>query len=47
MDVEARNAVNLSVLRRHDEYIVEIIDTSSHVVVYLFDSDQATWVIYE
>ncbi|CAJ0860801.1 8370_t:CDS:2 [Entrophospora sp. SA101] len=43
MDFAARNAVNLSVLKRHDEYIVEIIDTSSHVVVYLFDRDQSTW----
>ncbi|RGB28484.1 hypothetical protein C1646_629557 [Rhizophagus diaphanus] len=37
MDPTARKAVNLNVLRRHDQNIVEIIDSSSYVVVYKFD----------
>ena len=42
MDPTARKAVNLNVLRRHDQNIVEIIDSSSYVVVYKFD--QGAWV---
>ena len=42
MDPTARNAVNLNVLRRHDQNIVEIVDSSSHVVVYRFD--EGAWV---
>ncbi|CAB4418051.1 unnamed protein product [Rhizophagus irregularis] len=41
MDPTARKAVNLNVLRRHDQNIVEIIDSSSYVVVYKFD--QGAW----
>ncbi|CAG8531184.1 1006_t:CDS:2, partial [Ambispora leptoticha] len=43
MDPKARLAVNLSVLRRHDKNIVEIIDSSSHVVVYKFDTQTTSW----
>ncbi|RHZ56302.1 hypothetical protein Glove_402g54 [Diversispora epigaea] len=43
MDPNARNAVNLNVLRRHDDKIVEIVDSSSYVVVYKFDNEQSTW----
>ncbi|CAG8688189.1 14614_t:CDS:2 [Acaulospora morrowiae] len=43
MDPIARNIVNLNVLRRHDEKIVEIIDSSSHVVVYKIDHEQSAW----
>jgi hypothetical protein len=42
MDPTARNAVNLNVLRRHDQNIVEIVDSSSYVVVYRFD--EGAWV---
>ena len=44
MDPIARKAVNLNVLRRHDQNIVEIVDSSSHVVVYKFDHEQGAWV---
>ncbi|CAG8456462.1 4924_t:CDS:2 [Ambispora gerdemannii] len=43
MDPKARRAVNLSVLRRHDKNIVEIIDGSSHAVVYKFDNQTTSW----
>ncbi|CAI2169824.1 15946_t:CDS:2, partial [Funneliformis geosporum] len=43
MDPIARKAVNLNVLRRHDQNIVEIVDSSSHVVVYKFDHEQGAW----
>ncbi|KAG9292028.1 hypothetical protein G9A89_017927 [Geosiphon pyriformis] len=43
MDLLARRAVNLSVLRRHDKNIVEIIDSSSYVVVYKFDNQTRSW----
>ncbi|KAI9202095.1 uncharacterized protein BJ171DRAFT_461707 [Polychytrium aggregatum] len=43
MDAAARQAVNLNVLRRHDPAISAIVDTSSHVVVYNFDSATETW----
>ncbi|CAG8809430.1 14965_t:CDS:2, partial [Gigaspora margarita] len=46
MDPLARKAVNLNVLRRHDENIVEIIDSSSYVVVYKFDHEQSAWPAY-
>ena len=42
MDQTARKTVNLSVLRRHDQSIVEIVDSSSYVVVYKFD--KGAWV---
>ncbi|KAF9356854.1 hypothetical protein BGX26_004626 [Mortierella sp. AD094] len=43
MNKAARKAVNLSVLQRHDPHISDIIDSSSHVVVYKFDEDSQTW----
>ncbi|RUS18747.1 hypothetical protein BC937DRAFT_88398 [Endogone sp. FLAS-F59071] len=43
MDPAARLAVNLSVLRRHDNTIEEILDSSSHVCVYKFDGAQGAW----
>ena len=47
MDHVARAAVNLAVLRRHDRTIVEIMDNSSHVVLYKFSNEQKTWVCLE
>ncbi|GAB5593630.1 hypothetical protein Unana1_08530 [Umbelopsis nana] len=43
MDLAARKASNLSVLRRHDPAIVDLIDQSSHAVVYSFDRFKAGW----
>ncbi|KAF9355195.1 hypothetical protein BGX34_010610 [Mortierella sp. NVP85] len=42
MNKAARKAVNLGVLRRHDPHISDILDSSSHVVVYKFDEDAQT-----
>ena len=47
MDHAARATVNLAVLRRHDRNIVEIMDNSSHVVLYKFVNEQQTWVCLE
>ncbi|KAF9113149.1 hypothetical protein BGX27_002093 [Mortierella sp. AM989] len=44
MNKAARKAVNLSVLQRHDPHISDILDSSSHVVVYKFDEDSQAWV---
>jgi hypothetical protein len=44
MDLAARKASNLSVLRRHDPAIVDLLDQSSHAVVYSFDRSKAGWV---
>ncbi|KAF8939855.1 hypothetical protein BGZ58_008483 [Dissophora ornata] len=46
MNKAARKAVNLSVLQRHDPHISDIIDSSSHVVVYKFDEDSQAWPSY-
>ncbi|KAG0236556.1 hypothetical protein BGW42_003211 [Actinomortierella wolfii] len=46
MNKAARKAVNLSVLKRHDPNIAEIIDTSSYVVVYQFDESSQSWPFY-
>ncbi|KAF9434526.1 hypothetical protein BGZ76_007868 [Entomortierella beljakovae] len=43
MNKAARKAVNLSVLQRHDPNISDILDSSSHVVVYKFDENTQTW----
>lgn len=44
MDLAARKAANLSVLRRQDPDIVDLLDQSSHAVVYSFDLSKAGWV---
>ncbi|KAJ2955358.1 hypothetical protein NQZ79_g8640 [Umbelopsis isabellina] len=43
MDLAARKAANLSVLRRQDPDIVDLLDQSSHAVVYTFDLSKAGW----
>ncbi|KAG2183482.1 hypothetical protein INT43_006488 [Umbelopsis isabellina] len=43
MDLAARKAANLSVLRRQDPDIVDLLDQSSHAVVYSFDLSKAGW----
>ncbi|KAJ3018088.1 hypothetical protein HKX48_003164 [Thoreauomyces humboldtii] len=43
MDPTARLAVNLNVLRRHDPSISQILESSSHVVVYDFDPVTKNW----
>lgn len=44
MDLAARKAANLTVLRRHDPAIVDLLDQSSHAVIYSFDRSKAGWV---
>jgi predicted Fe-S protein YdhL (DUF1289 family) len=44
MNNQQRNAVNLSVLKRHDAKIDSIVESISYVVVYDFDSSQQVWV---
>ncbi|ORY33001.1 PH domain-like protein, partial [Rhizoclosmatium globosum] len=36
-------AHNLKVLRRHDDKIISILDSTSHVVVYEFDEQRQSW----
>ncbi|KAJ3085792.1 hypothetical protein HK102_013829 [Quaeritorhiza haematococci] len=43
MDAKAKENVNLTVLRRHDRTITNILDSSSHVVVYDFDTKAQKW----
>lgn len=43
MEERARRELNLSVLKRYDPSITDIITTSSHVVVYDFDEDRQSW----
>ncbi|KAJ3134252.1 mRNA-decapping enzyme 1B [Physocladia obscura] len=43
MDFAQRDAHNLRVLRRHDDSITSILDTSAHVVVYDFDEARQSW----
>ncbi|RKP18033.1 PH domain-like protein [Rozella allomycis CSF55] len=35
--------INMKVLKRYDDEAAEIIDMSSHVVLYQFDEDASTW----
>ncbi|WVZ61195.1 hypothetical protein U9M48_011106 [Paspalum notatum var. saurae] len=44
-DPEGTRAVNLSVLRRLDPDVADILITASHVVVYTFDVDAKEWVL--
>lgn len=43
MDTAQRHAINLSVLKRHDSSITNIIESSSHVVVYNFEEKLKEW----
>ncbi|KAJ3321816.1 mRNA-decapping enzyme subunit 1 [Boothiomyces sp. JEL0866] len=44
MDLQqAKNVINLNVLRRYDSSIIHIIETSSHVVLYDFDPHSSQW----
>ncbi|KAI9500225.1 hypothetical protein BX070DRAFT_196005, partial [Coemansia spiralis] len=42
-DARKKLAANLQVLRRYDEQIEAIIDTTSHVVLYQFQEDSQSW----
>lgn len=39
--------INLTTIKRSDQYIHRIIAQTSHVEVYKFDSSARTWVSYE
>lgn len=44
MDLQqAKNVINLNVLKRYDSSIIHIIETSSHVVLYDFDTHSSQW----
>ncbi|KAG4107160.1 hypothetical protein H8356DRAFT_1626033 [Neocallimastix lanati (nom. inval.)] len=43
MDTAQKHAINLSVLKRYDNSITNIIESSSHVVVYSFEPSLQTW----
>jgi hypothetical protein len=46
MDLQqAKNSINLNVLKRYDKAICSIIQTSSHVVLYDFDPTKQSWVL--
>lgn len=36
--------INLTTIKRSDQYVHHIISTTSHVEVYKFDSSTRTWV---
>lgn len=44
VDNEQLYAMNLQVLKRHDENMTNIVDMSSHVAVYEFDQANQSWV---
>ncbi|KAJ1563461.1 hypothetical protein HK096_000851, partial [Nowakowskiella sp. JEL0078] len=43
VNAEIRFAMNLNVLKRHDKTVVSILDSSSHVVVYIFEPVSQSW----
>ncbi|KAJ1555341.1 mRNA-decapping enzyme 1B [Cladochytrium tenue] len=43
MDLTKRRQANLSVLRRHDAAVSEIVDLATYVVVYNFDPERQAW----
>lgn len=44
VDRAQSDAMNLQVLKRQDDDVMEIVDTASHVVMYEFDQDNQNWV---
>ena len=40
---QAKEIINLSVLKRYDISITSLIETTSHVVLYDFDAQSMTW----
>jgi hypothetical protein len=45
MDLEeAKKQINLRVLSRYDSSIIDILQTTSHVVLYEFDPASQSWV---
>ncbi|TMW63658.1 hypothetical protein Poli38472_002599 [Pythium oligandrum] len=43
VDRAQSNAMNLQVLKRQDDAVMEIVDMASHVVVYEFDQSNQSW----
>lgn len=43
MDGEQVRSFNLRVLKNHDTEIVDILDQTTHVVVYQFDAEDSNW----
>uniref|UniRef100_K3WE81 mRNA-decapping enzyme C-terminal domain-containing protein n=1 Tax=Globisporangium ultimum (strain ATCC 200006 / CBS 805.95 / DAOM BR144) TaxID=431595 RepID=K3WE81_GLOUD len=43
VDRAQSDAMNLQVLKRQDDDVMEIVDTASHVVMYEFDQDNQNW----
>jgi hypothetical protein len=44
VDRSQSDAMNLQVLRRQDDRIMEIVGMASHVVMYEFDQTNQNWV---
>jgi len=44
VDRSQSDAMNLQVLRRQDDGIMEIVGMASHVVMYEFDQTNQNWV---
>ncbi|KAJ1878289.1 hypothetical protein LPJ66_011916 [Kickxella alabastrina] len=42
-DARKKLAANLQVLRRYDDQIDAIVDTTSHVVLYQFEESTQSW----
>lgn len=36
--------VNISVLRRSDKYVQDVVDSATHVAIYVFDEEEHSWV---
>ncbi len=43
-ELAIKASLNQTVIQRYDPQLVEILDISSHVVVYFFDATTQTWV---
>jgi hypothetical protein len=41
---QAKIAMNLTVLKRKDAYIENIVDTASFAVIYVFNKNTSSWV---
>ncbi len=46
MDSSKKKAMNLTVIKRMDGHVIDILDSSSHVVVYDFEPETESWVTF-
>ena len=45
VDRSGREELNFQLLQKRDSNIIEILNTSSHVVLYEFDTVETEWVL--